>query len=196
MLRGFRRTLLRPDTGDGGGDATTTSSATDADNDATTDQSTDTTSTDTTTTDGDTDDDPDTDNESDTDKTDVDDLRRQLRKVNNEAKQHRLAAKDAAERADKAEKERDEALGRAEQAEMAALRMTAARAAGLPDDLASRLAGDNAEELKADAERLAGLIRPAGTTNPLHAGTGTTGDDAGDLTPRDRLNRGYATSKT
>jgi len=196
MLRGFRRTLLRPDGGDGGGDSTTPPA------DAGTTETPAAPPTDAGTAGSDSGSNDDGNDDADADESDTDDksaedvdaIRRALRKANTEAKNHRLAAKEAADRATKAELERDDALGRAEKAEMDVLRMTAARAAGLPDDLATRLVGDNAEELKADAARLAGLIAPAGTTNPLHAGTGTTGDDAGDLSPRDRLNRGFAAS--
>lgn len=192
MLRGFRRTLLRPDGGDGGGDATTppADAGTTETPAAPPAETGDSGSNDDGNDDADADE-PDTEDKS---ADDVDAIRRALRKANTEAKNHRLAAKEATDRATKAEQERDDALGRAEKAEMDVLRMTAARAAGLPDDLATRLVGDSSEELKADAARLAGLIAPAGTTNPLHAGTGTTGDDAGDLSPRDRLNRGFAAS--
>ncbi len=201
MLTGFKRRFIlhRPDTDTGGGTDGTAApdGAPNTDAADTGNGHTDTDAKDTNTDDDASDDDDGDADESDAgdDKAgDVDELRKQLRRVNNEAKTHRLAAKAAGERATDAEKARDEAIGRAEAAEGSLNRLLAARAAGLPDDLAPRLAGDTPDELKADAERLAQHIKPAGTTNPMLAGNGAASSGDDDLAPRDRLARAYATT--
>lgn len=51
--------------------------------------------------------------------------------------------------------------------EQSQLRTKIALQSGLPFDLADRLAGDNEEELKADAERLAGYFAPKEPIAPL-----------------------------
>ena len=58
------------------------------------------------------------------------------------------------------------------EAEAALSRMTAARAAGLPDQLADRLRGGTAEEMAADATALAALL--GGTTPPAPASAAPT----------------------
>ncbi|MFI9381228.1 hypothetical protein [Kutzneria sp. NPDC052558] len=55
------------------------------------------------------------------------------------------------------------------EAEAALTRMTAARAAGLPDQLADRLRGGTAEELAADAAELAALLGGTASTIPPSA---------------------------
>lgn len=72
-----------------------------------------------------------------------------------------------------------EATTRAERAEARILRMSVARAAGLPDDLADRLQGDDEEALTADAERLAELFVPKeAEQKPARRGDPSQGSDA------------------
>lgn len=92
-----------------------------------------------------------------------------IRKLNSENKNLRArtkalepleAAAQEAERAKQTTEERFAALlaettARAERAEQALLRGRVAREAGLPDDLADRLRGDDEESLLADAKALA-----------------------------------------
>lgn len=94
---------------------------------------------------------------------------------------------DEAERAqlsdrERLERERDEARAEAQTAKteaqtamLAAQRLQVALDAGLPVEAASRLQGSNAEELKADAEALAGLLKPAERTPGPEDGVTPTG---------------------
>ena len=61
--------------------------------------------------------------------------------------------------------------------ETASLRTRIALQNGLPYDLADRLQGADEEALKADAERLAGFMRPAITQAPLRDTEPAMGDD-------------------
>lgn len=63
---------------------------------------------------------------------------------------------------------------RAEAAEVSLLKNKIAYENKLPLELAGRLVGNNEEELKADAETLASLIKPTNTP-PLHTGERTMG---------------------
>lgn len=63
---------------------------------------------------------------------------------------------------------------RAEAAEQSLLKNKIAYENRLPLELANRLVGSNEEELKADAETLASLIKPTNTP-PLHTGEHPTG---------------------
>lgn len=63
---------------------------------------------------------------------------------------------------------------RAEAAEASLLKNKIAYENKLPLELAGRLVGNNEEELKADAETLASLIKPTNTP-PLHTGERTMG---------------------
>lgn len=62
----------------------------------------------------------------------------------------------------------------------AALKSKVAREAGLPYELASRLAGDDEAALKKDAESLAKMLAPSGQreTQPLHDGEPADGKAA------------------
>lgn len=58
---------------------------------------------------------------------------------------------------------------RAQNAETTLLKSQIAHETGLPFELANRLVGNNAEELKKDAESLTAILRPSQTA-PLHTG--------------------------
>ena len=75
---------------------------------------------------------------------------------------------------DKLTEKASEAEKRAERAEKALLRAQVAGEKKLPAELADRLQGDTKEELEADAERLAELVKPAGApTVDTDAGKGS-----------------------
>lgn len=64
--------------------------------------------------------------------------------------------------------------------ETASLRTKIALQNGLPFDLAERLVGTDEESLKADAERLAGFIKPTTPTPPLRDPEQPTGNQEND----------------
>ena len=70
-----------------------------------------------------------------------------------------------------------ELQGQVSNYETASLRTRIALQNGLPYDLADRLQGADEEALKADAERLAGFMRPAITKAPLRDTEPAMGDD-------------------
>lgn len=70
-----------------------------------------------------------------------------------------------------------ELQGQVSNYETASLRTRIALQNGLPYDLADRLQGADEEALKADAERLAGFMRPATPPAPLRDTEPTIGDD-------------------
>ncbi|MDS8238310.1 DUF4355 domain-containing protein [Streptococcus pneumoniae] len=70
-----------------------------------------------------------------------------------------------------------ELQGQVSNYETASLRTRIALQNGLPYDLADRLQGADEEALKADAERLAGFIRPATPPAPLRDTEPAIGDD-------------------
>lgn len=61
----------------------------------------------------------------------------------------------------------DELQSKLKSYELENLKIKIANQAGIPLDLASRLSGDTEEEIKADAEKLAGLITTQKPTLPL-----------------------------
>ena len=69
---------------------------------------------------------------------------------------------------------------RAETAERSLLRSRVAREAGLPAELADRLAGEDEKAMKADAEALAKLVKPQQEPQPLadHSGPAVDGNEA------------------
>ncbi|WP_162012505.1 capsid assembly scaffolding protein Gp46 family protein [Streptococcus sp. S784/96/1] len=81
------------------------------------------------------------------------------------------ALKSAAEASKTALSERDSKIADFEKQvagyETATLRTRIALANGLPYDLADRLVGDDEVSLTADAERLAGMLKPVEPTEPL-----------------------------
>ena len=66
---------------------------------------------------------------------------------------------------------------RAETAERSLLRSRVAREAGLPAELADRLAGEDEKTLKADAEALAKLVKPQTEPQPLADRSGPAADE-------------------
>lgn len=70
-----------------------------------------------------------------------------------------------------------ELQGQVSNYEIASLRTRIALQNGLPYDLADRLQGADEEALKADAERLAGFMRPATPPAPLRDTEPAIGDD-------------------
>lgn len=117
-----------------------------------------------------------------------------IKKVNAEAANLRkrlkeleplAAAAQEAERAKLSDAERfaqqiADLTTRASKAEQRVLRLTVARAAGLPDDLAERLQGDDEEALAADAGRLAELFGASqeAQQKPARRGDPSQGSDA------------------
>ena len=93
-------------------------------------------------------------------------------------------AAEAVKAAENKAKEKDgtvsELTKRAETAEASLLKNKIAYENKLPLELAARLVGSNEEELKKDAETLAGLMRPANTpplfTGEHHIGASSTGN--------------------
>lgn len=75
--------------------------------------------------------------------------------------------------------------------EQAQLRTKIALQKGLPFELADRLAGTNEDELKADAERLAGFLAPKEPTAPLKSveEPGITGENAAYRSMLQNLNK-------
>lgn len=78
-------------------------------------------------------------------------------------------ARTAAARTSELESTTEGLRRQAAEAEAALSRMTAARAAGLPDELADRLRGGTAEEMAADAAALAALLGGTTPTGPASA---------------------------
>lgn len=70
----------------------------------------------------------------------------------------------------------DELTARAESAEKALLKAKVANECKLPYELASRINGDNEEDMKKDAEMLAGFMKPANTA-PLFSSPPVTKDN-------------------
>ena len=89
-------------------------------------------------------------------------------KTQNEELNARLAeSKSALEEAKSKDQTIADLQGKVKGYEQSQLRTKIALQSGLPFDLADRLAGDNEEELKADAERLAGYFAPKEPVAPL-----------------------------
>lgn len=118
-----------------------------------------------------------------------------IKKVNAEAASLRKRLRDleplaqAAQEAEQAKLSSEERFAqqiaditrRADAAEARVLRMTVARRAGLPDDLADRLQGDDEETLTTDAGRLAELFGAAKADeqkSPARRGDPSQGSDA------------------
>lgn len=80
---------------------------------------------------------------------------------------------------EQAQQKQAELQQRIEARERLDLQARVAKAAGLPDDLASRLQGATPEELAADAAALAKLLAPAAPAQPQPPATGATNPAAG-----------------
>lgn len=101
------------------------------------------------------------------------DWKGEARKWESRAKENAAAAKRLQEIEDAQKSETEKLLARAEAAEKRAADLEAARlrdrvaqANGIPADLVDRLVGATEEELAADAQRLAALLRPSETPPP------------------------------
>lgn len=82
------------------------------------------------------------------------------------------SVKEANEKLSTFDKTVSELTQRAEKAETTVLKTKIANEKHLPIELADRLIGNTEEELKADADNLSGIIKPAGKgAPPLHLGT-------------------------
>lgn len=102
-------------------------------------------------------------------------LMAELQAVRAEAAKYRVAAREAADERTKAQEAaelRAQELSQAQEARLAAQREAVAARYGLPDELASRLTGDDTDSLAADAEKLAKLLKPSRTpgTSPRNGG--------------------------
>jgi hypothetical protein len=71
-----------------------------------------------------------------------------------------------------------QALASAEAAQVAALKYRIALAEGLPADFADRLVGSTEEELREDAEKMKGMLKPSGTKTDAKKGQAAPTPDA------------------
>lgn len=112
---------------------------------------------------------------------DYEDLKAKAAKYDEVEEKSKTETQKALERAEKAERERDEL-------KLSTLKQQAAIEAGLPVHLASRLVGTNPEELAADAKALAESFAPPKPTGPkpTTAQSGSINTGGGDWL-RDRL---------
>lgn len=108
-------------------------------------------------------------------------------------KQKLVDGKDYQKLYEQAEREKAEALQKAQATELAALRLKVGTAAGLPVELSERLVGATAEELAEDAKKLKGLI-PAGKNGGTT--TGNPSGAPGGMTYEQRKNRLYGGSSS
>lgn len=147
-------------------------------------------------------DDPDKDDVDDEDDTPKVDHEAEAKKWKTHARKHEAEAKKLRDRvkelddADKSEIEKAsgraaEAEKRAEDAELRALRLEIAAEKGLTASAAKRLHGSTREELEADADDLAELIKPAADTD-----SGTSSKGTPTTKPTETLKGGGQPNKT
>ncbi|MGW1836962.1 hypothetical protein [Streptomyces sp. NPDC002067] len=115
--------------------------------------------------------------------------RKELTKVRGEAASYRTRLRDAEERLSEAKSPEEFEAALAEvktknaELERTVLVGSVARRFELPDEFASRLRGDTAEELEADAKTLRSLLAPAAPA-ALAGGLNPSDEDDGEMDPR------------
>mgnify|MGYP002753643311 FL=1 len=108
---------------------------------------------------------------------DYDDLKKRVSELESENGALKATAEETKQTIAKSDARITELQGQVSNYETASLRTRIALQNGLPYDLADRLQGADEEELKADAERLAGFMRPATPQAPLRDTEPPIGDD-------------------
>ena len=109
-----------------------------------------------------------------------DQLKTQYEDLQKEAAGYKSALEEATQKASTSEQSIADLQSKVTSYEQAQLRTKIALQQGLPFELADRLAGTNEDELKADAERLAGFLTPKEPIAPLKdpEEPGITGENA------------------
>nr|DAK32883.1 MAG TPA: major capsid protein [Caudoviricetes sp.] len=108
---------------------------------------------------------------------DYDDLKKRVSELESENGALKATVEETKQTIAKSDAQITELQGQVSNYETASLRTRIALQNGLPYDLADRLQGADEEALKADAERLAGFMRPATPQAPLRDTEPAIGDD-------------------
>ena len=108
---------------------------------------------------------------------DYDDLKKRVSELESENGALKATAEETKQTIAESDARIIELQGQVSNYETASLRTRIALQNGLPYDLADRLQGADEEELRADAERLAGFMRPATPPAPLRDTEPPMGDD-------------------
>ena len=108
---------------------------------------------------------------------DYDDLKKRVSELKTENGTLKTSIEETKKTITESEAQITDLQGKVTNYETASLRTRIALQNGLPYDLADRLQGADEEELKADAERLAGFMRPATPPAPLRDTEPPMGDD-------------------
>ncbi|MDS2813227.1 DUF4355 domain-containing protein [Streptococcus pneumoniae] len=108
---------------------------------------------------------------------DYDELKKRVSELESENSALKSTVEDDKETRAGLDAQITELQGQVSNYETASLRTRIALQNGLPYDLADRLQGADEEALKADAERLAGFMRPATPPAPLRDTEPAIGDD-------------------
>lgn len=108
---------------------------------------------------------------------DYDDLKKRVSELESENGALKATVEETKQTIAKSDAQITELQGQVSNYETASLRTRIALQNGLPYDLADRLQGADEEALKADAERLAGFMRPATHQAPLRDTEPAIGDD-------------------
>ena len=108
---------------------------------------------------------------------DYDDLKKRVSELESENGALKATVEETKQTIAKSDAQITELQGQVSNYETASLRTRIALQNGLPYDLADRLQGADEEALKADAERLAGFMRPATHKAPLRDTEPAIGDD-------------------
>lgn len=108
---------------------------------------------------------------------DYDELKKRVSELESENGALKATVEETKQTIAKSDAQITELQGQVSNYETASLRTRIALQNGLPYDLADRLQGADEEALKADAERLAGFMRPATTQAPLRDTEPAMGDD-------------------
>ena len=108
---------------------------------------------------------------------DYDDLKKRVSELESENGALKATAEETKQTIAESDARITELQGQVSNYETASLRTRIALQNGLPYDLADRLQGADEEALRADAERLAGFMRPATPQAPLRDTEPPIGDD-------------------
>lgn len=96
---------------------------------------------------------------------DYDDLKTQLKKLQEEKATYEKTAKESGENQKGLQAQLDEALKKVKTYELDEIKTSVAIEKGLPLELRSRLTGSNEEEIKADAEKLSKIFGESNRSN-------------------------------
>ena len=108
---------------------------------------------------------------------DYDELKKRVSELESENGALKATVEETKQTIAKSDAQITELQGQVSNYETASLRTRIALQNGLPYDLADRLQGADEETLRADAERLAGFMRPATPQAPLRDTEPAMGDD-------------------